>query len=325
MAILALDAWAAKYAGEFLEIGLGGRACSMGGAFCALADDGSGFYWNPAGYSRNDKIQFSGMFAPLYGGLGSNLANYHHIGFSMPFTGAVVGVNWIRLSVPDIPLFPNLDGLSYNTRRDSIQAMGGYPAGYFSDSEDAFFFTFAKMNRFNLDLGWSYFEVPIEVPIGMNFKMIRQSLHNSEAFGLGLDAGMQIRFDLDHLAGSAGLGDVCFALNYQDFTKTGIDWGGKNSDAIPANIKTGIAYLHHIEKYNCGLNFSYDTDRRWGNESRWGAEFVYHNLMSFRMGQEWRGWTFGAGGRYRQFALDYGFINTDLGVVNRLSFQYYIK
>ncbi|MCH8285826.1 hypothetical protein IIB79_04770, partial [candidate division KSB1 bacterium] len=38
----------AKYAGEFLSIGVGARAQALGGAFAAIADDGTAFYWNPA-------------------------------------------------------------------------------------------------------------------------------------------------------------------------------------------------------------------------------------------------------------------------------------
>lgn len=39
-------------AASFLEIGIGSRAVGMGGAFVAIADDGSSLYWNPAGISR---------------------------------------------------------------------------------------------------------------------------------------------------------------------------------------------------------------------------------------------------------------------------------
>ena len=39
----------AKYAGEFLSLGVGGRALGMGGASVALANDVTAGYWNPAG------------------------------------------------------------------------------------------------------------------------------------------------------------------------------------------------------------------------------------------------------------------------------------
>jgi len=42
----------AKYAGEFISTGVGGRALAMGGAFVAVANDVTAGYWNPAGLSR---------------------------------------------------------------------------------------------------------------------------------------------------------------------------------------------------------------------------------------------------------------------------------
>jgi len=35
--------------GQFLKIGAGARACGMGEAFCAVANDVNAIYWNPAG------------------------------------------------------------------------------------------------------------------------------------------------------------------------------------------------------------------------------------------------------------------------------------
>ena len=36
-------------AASFLDIGIGARSLSMGGAFVAVADDPTALYWNPAG------------------------------------------------------------------------------------------------------------------------------------------------------------------------------------------------------------------------------------------------------------------------------------
>ena len=38
--------------GQFLKIGIGARAQSLGGAFVSVADDASAIYWNPAGVAR---------------------------------------------------------------------------------------------------------------------------------------------------------------------------------------------------------------------------------------------------------------------------------
>jgi len=41
-----------KYAGEFMAIGVGGRANGMGGAYVAVTNDVTSGYWNPAGLAR---------------------------------------------------------------------------------------------------------------------------------------------------------------------------------------------------------------------------------------------------------------------------------
>jgi hypothetical protein len=43
----------------FLKIGVGARAVSMGGAFVALANDGSSMFWNPAGLVQIGKNEFT--------------------------------------------------------------------------------------------------------------------------------------------------------------------------------------------------------------------------------------------------------------------------
>jgi len=45
--------------------GMGGRAMGMGGAFTAVADDGTAAYWNPAGLTQ---VKF--VLSPTFGGLG---------------------------------------------------------------------------------------------------------------------------------------------------------------------------------------------------------------------------------------------------------------
>ncbi|MEF3693832.1 MAG: outer membrane protein transport protein [Candidatus Cloacimonadota bacterium] len=52
------------FAGGFALSGVGSRAISMGGAFRALADDGTSMYWNPAGlaFTNETNISLGGSF-----------------------------------------------------------------------------------------------------------------------------------------------------------------------------------------------------------------------------------------------------------------------
>ncbi|HSH00369.1 MAG TPA: PorV/PorQ family protein, partial [candidate division Zixibacteria bacterium] len=44
-------------AASFLRIGMGARSAGLGGAFTAIADDGSANYWNPAGLAGRDNSE----------------------------------------------------------------------------------------------------------------------------------------------------------------------------------------------------------------------------------------------------------------------------
>ncbi len=59
----------AKYAGEFMAIGVGGRALGMGGAFTAVANDITAGYYNPAGLANLNYPQVSLMHAEQFGSL----------------------------------------------------------------------------------------------------------------------------------------------------------------------------------------------------------------------------------------------------------------
>src|SRR5690554_7164204 len=53
--------YAGRYAGDFMEIGSGVRALGFGGAFTAVANDGSAIYWNASGISQIKRIEVSLM------------------------------------------------------------------------------------------------------------------------------------------------------------------------------------------------------------------------------------------------------------------------
>ena len=51
----------------FPDIGLGARPMGMGGAFVAVADDINSIFWNPAGISQIQRVEFSSMYFNPYG------------------------------------------------------------------------------------------------------------------------------------------------------------------------------------------------------------------------------------------------------------------
>ena len=306
-----------KYAGAFLEIGVGARAMGMGGAFVALADDGTAFQWNPSGLALLEKREIGFMYSTLY----QNLADYNYLGFALPLVGgATLSFNWVRLSVDDIPIFPELEGESSRQRiRDPALRPDGKPLGYFGDREEAYFISFAKMNRFNLDLGWLYFTLPLEVPLGVNLKLIRQKLAGIEASGLGLDLGMMIKFGLNEFFDVGSLGDFSLGLKIQDLTRTVITWKTRHRDVIPPSIHWGVAYKQPIYPVQGWVLFALQIDSHYGGEKKFGMEFLFHNLIALRLGSNNRRLTAGAGFNFNNLGVDYAFLGHQLGNVHRIS------
>jgi len=334
-----LPSRATRYAGEFLEIGVGGRALGLGGAYCALAEDPSSFYWNPAGIARVPGLSVWGMYANQFGSFGDPLAQHSVLGVVVPVSGSAVGLHWVRLAVDEIPIFPDYSDSSFDFRKNQIN---GIPQGYFGDSEDALFITFARMNKVNLDFGWAFFSIPLEIPLGINLKMIRQKLYTEEAWGIGADAGIQIRFNLFDMFGKPFNGSVGLGIAYQDFSKTSIDWGTvggqKNVDVIPQNLRVGLAYVQPINALKSEFRFERVSNTRYPYDGRLGLEYIYDKMVSLRFGLtrldwgkfvsglwddiDFATWTAGAGLRYWRFTCDYAFLKAELGNVHRLSLIY---
>ncbi len=70
-----------KYAGEFLALGVGGRALGMGGAHVALVNDVTAGYWNPAGLAHMNYPQAALMHEENFG----SLVNYHYGAVALPY------------------------------------------------------------------------------------------------------------------------------------------------------------------------------------------------------------------------------------------------
>ncbi len=83
----AFDAFevSAEETAQFLEVGVGARAVSMGGAFTALADDPEALAWNPAGLA-SARRELSATHADLTGG-----ARYEFLGIAQPTRFGTLG------------------------------------------------------------------------------------------------------------------------------------------------------------------------------------------------------------------------------------------
>ena len=89
-----------KYSNEFLSLGLGARGLGMANTMCALTDDVTSAYWNPAGLTRMDKrYQLALMHAEYFAGIAKY--DYGGIGFKID-SNQSVAFSYIRFGVDNI-------------------------------------------------------------------------------------------------------------------------------------------------------------------------------------------------------------------------------
>jgi hypothetical protein len=240
------------------------------------------------------------------------------------------------LSVADIPRYDSQNlGSDYSTRVNDestnasswqeLQELGTVltdaPLGYSSFTNDAFFLTLAKSYKLNLDFGWQYFVLPIEIPLGVNIKFIRQSLFNQSASGLGLDLGGMFKFGLDDLFDDNRLGKFAFGYALKDLTKTKITWNtdSRQSSNIERSWSLGLSYFQPIPRIRGQLLLAYALEDRYEKVSHFGIEYVYYDRLAIRFGLDNQQFAAGIGMKVLFFNFDYAFKGHELGGSHRLS------
>ena len=312
---------AEDYTMSFLDIGVGARALGMGSAFTGVANDGTAGYWNPAGISFVPGRQLSGMYGPQFGSIGDPLAHFHFIGFTQPLAGgAAVSVSWIRLAIDDIPVYSELQGDSYWERyHDPSLRPTGIPEASLQDTEDALFFTFAKKHSARLDPGWHYDKIRADFSAGLNLKLIRQTLGDYSAAGIGVDAGLLCRFHIGDLLGNDKAGVFGAGLMITDITSSRMTWNTNHQDERSASVRWGVTYSHPVQALAGDLRFAYDRDARYNGTSHFGLEYQGLGLLSMRTGISGGHVTAGAGISFWQISVDYCFLSHELDSLHRLS------
>jgi hypothetical protein len=98
MLLGALALGAFGYEGSIVfQGGLGAKALGMGGAFSALADDGTVALWNPAGIlAFGENVWLGGATSQLFGMVG-----YQYVGGGFSFAGYGIGLGWANASAGD--------------------------------------------------------------------------------------------------------------------------------------------------------------------------------------------------------------------------------
>jgi hypothetical protein len=313
--LLASQAEAAKYAGEFLKIGAGARALGLGGAVTALVDDASAVYWNPAAMVYIERAEILLMHAEQF----EDLADYDFFGYvqSLGGTGTpgAVGLGVARFAVQDILVTKGAyDDANGNHQYDPGETI--YPDRFYldSDTEIGIFLSYAKLLRPNLALGGS-------------LKLVRQDLLNHSSFGIGTDLGL-----LWTLSERVRLG-----ARLSDATTTQLYWDSGRRETVNPSLYLGGAYEIPLTAMRTVLALTSDVALTFegretassfsagtlGGDVMAGLEARFRGIFAGRVGWQESGVTAGAGFRIRGFAVDYAFVpHDDLGSSHRVSGGY---
>ena len=282
----------------FLNIAIGPRAVSMGGAFIATASDVTALYWNPAGASRSETneamFSYSKWFADI---------NYNWAGAMLNLGGA----GTIGLSVTY---------LDYGDMEVTTLAEQDGTGQFFSASDMSLALTYA----YNLTDRFS---------IGGNVKYIQQKIWNSSATAIALDLGVLFLSDINGLRIGATISNFGAGMSMDGkdlLVQHDIDPNSSgNNDQILANLQTdefplpltfkiGLA-MDLVNSENHTLTLAADAIHPNDNSESLnvGAEYVFFNIIAFRLGYKSlfldnteEGFTAGVG-------LNYHF-TTDLGI-----------
>ncbi len=309
----------AKYANEFLSLGVGGRALGMGGAYAALATDVTAGYWNPAGLVNLEYPQIMLMHTEQF----DRTIKYDYGSFAIPFgANRSLGLSLIRLGVDDIPVTrlqnPALPlGAVYVDDGGVTRINRPYIFRTISDAEYALFLSYGvkRSERFSF---------------GVNAKVLRKSVGDNSAWGLGFDVAALCR----------PVGNLRLGLNFQDITTTVLAWNQGTREIIVPTLKAGLAYPVAIPMLNGYMSPALDFDIRFEGrdyaaqlaagpvsvDTHLGWEYQFQEVFSLRLGSDVGRFAAGAGINLPKIQVDYAFIgHEDLGETHRVSARFTIE
>jgi hypothetical protein len=180
--ILTSTAWsddAGVTGNAFLKIGMGVRAAGMGEAFCAIADDSSSNYWNPAGLCGIKKQEL--LF--MHTGWLSDIAS-EYLSFAKPIDDDTsMGASFVFLHAEDI------------ARNRQAQETGKF------NNHDACFSLSYAFKRGSIN--W-----------GLTPKIIQRQLKDKTAISVGLDIGS--RYINDNLSLGATIQNLGTKIKFSE-------------------------------------------------------------------------------------------------------------
>lgn len=210
------------YAGAPAQLGVGGRAVAMGGAYTAIAEGPTGFWWNPAGIAHMREDQLEAAWRAM-----SFDRQTGYVALLHPFSRdeAAMSLSWTYAGVSDL-YETNIDGV----RGDAL-----------SDYTNAFTFAFGR--RFT----------PV-LSVGATLRYMQHNIANINSYTIGFDLGVHLKFVHDWDLGGltvpmsrVRMGLAVHQLNQKYPWTTGDYWvkhgepGTSVDERFPVIVRVGAA------------------------------------------------------------------------------------
>jgi Type IX secretion system protein PorV len=298
-------------AAPFLNVGIGPRAISMGGAFVATASDVSSLYWNPAGASRSNTneamFSHSSWFADI---------NYNWAGAMLKLGDAgTVGLNLTYLDYGDMEITTLAE----------------------QDGTGQFF------SAFDLSMGLTYaYNLTDRFSLGGTVKYIQSKIWNTSASAFAMDLGVLFHSDIYGLRIGATITNFGTEMQMDGkdlLVQYDIDPNNYgNNDQILATLQTDEFPLPLTFRIGLAMDVLNNEEHRVtlaadalhpndNDESlNVGGEYMFNNLIAFRVGYKSlfldnseEGLTAGVGLNYNftsEFGVRVDYAYQDFGVLD---------
>ncbi len=300
------QAYGAKYAGEFLSLGVGARALGMGGAFVGVADDVTSCFWNPAGLCQLNQRELSLMHAETFGSLLNQ--DFVAVGFPLGTEGHSSALAF------------SLQRLGGGGVKITDLQKRGQPI---SDSNLVVLLREESHADYALWVSYSQ-QVRPGLYGGANLKVIYRDLVSTTAYGVGADLAVLAK----------PYPFLTVGANLQDLTSSVLFYDNGTTETINPTTKLGAAVNHRMGDF--AVSLAGDADLRYENrksaaqywlgelsaDMHYGAEVWYRGWLAGRLGYDQGNLTAGAGLWINQFGLDAAFLShEELDNTYRVSLQ----
>jgi len=263
--------------GSWLSSYVSARALGLGGAYVGAADDAASVVWNPAGLAMLVPNELRFETAQLFEDTSVNSFNFAVPGNKLPSFG---------LSIV------SLQSGTFSRTNEMND-----PLGDFHEGETAYIFSVAR-------------NVSPRLALGTNVKLVRQTVENFSAGGVGFDLGsiydvspnLRVGFSVQNLGGPN--------ITLRDTKET-----------YPVEFRGGFA----ATLFNGRGLFTAELDQNSGagTRIRGGSEYWVQPMLALRAGYNED--APGGGMSYRfsgKYQFDYGVLDHPLGLTHRIGLSY---